>query len=218
MINEKSSKRISILALLVAIIGLSIGFAAYSTTLKIYERPNLEPNNNTFRVRFSSVDYKTIPSVVIASTSQGANADFAIINNNNKTGQKETIAMPKITNLHAQFTKPGQSVTYSFYARNDGEYKAYLKAINFGEKTCIKTDGTVLDELVKTACSNITMKVNIDGRVYNSTNNDVIAGPINIDESVPIVVTISYEKGGNTVKTPFKVDFGDVSLLYSPVQ
>ena len=123
MEKERSSKVIAIVALLVGVVGLSLGFAAFSNSLTISSSAKVEPTGETFDVDFSSSSSETLTDAVQGvSTPSTVVATDATINN---TGN------PTISGLGATFTEPGQSVTYTFYARNTGEYKAYLNSITF---------------------------------------------------------------------------------------
>ena len=70
-----------------------------------------------------------------------------------------------ISNLSATFTEPGQYVEYTFYARNEGEYTAYLNSINyFGEKTCESSEE--ISSNVQSACDSIALKVYVEDSEY----------------------------------------------------
>ena len=54
MERDRSAKIIAIVALCVAVVGLSIGFAAFSNNLTIKSNATVTPNQNDFDVNFST--------------------------------------------------------------------------------------------------------------------------------------------------------------------
>lgn len=107
MEKERSSKIIAIVALVVAVIALSIGFASYSNSVNISSSATVTPTND-FSVLFSSSASSLLTNDVEAfNVSDGATATDAVIDNGT--------TIPTIGNLSATFTDPGQSVTYRFY-------------------------------------------------------------------------------------------------------
>ena len=127
MEKDRSSKVIAVVALLVAVIGLSVGFASFSSTLTISSSANVTPNSDTFKVVFSSNGTILTTEAVIGDvTGTGASATNATINNDTN---------PTISGLAANFTEPGQKVVYTFYAHNSGEYDAFLKSVTYANVT-----------------------------------------------------------------------------------
>jgi hypothetical protein len=53
---ERNSKVIAIVALCIGVVGLSLGFAAFSNTLTISSSATVAPDASTFNVDFSAVD------------------------------------------------------------------------------------------------------------------------------------------------------------------
>ena len=112
MERDRSAKIIAIVALCVAVAGLSIGFAAFSNDLTIKSNASVTPNPNDFDVNFSSQDGSEVAGTVTGVGTNSATAENATIDNSNS---------PTITGLKANFTEPGQKVTYSFYELLDAK-------------------------------------------------------------------------------------------------
>ena len=102
MERERSAKIIAIIALCIAVAGLSIGFAAFSNNLKIESNATVTPDPNDFDVNFSSSDTSELDGTVTGTGTNSATADNATIDNSGS---------PRITGLKANFTEPGQKVT-----------------------------------------------------------------------------------------------------------
>ena len=217
MNNNRSTHVIALAALLVAVVGLSIGFAAFTNTLTIKSSADVTPDQNTFNVDFSSNGTEQAADPVVATlTGTGVTAENATIDNS-------AAGAAVIQNLHAHFTAPGQKATYSFYAHNLGEYEAFLKSITFqnidGEsssKKCTAGSGATAN-LVTAACEKITLSVKVGNEtattssVATITNHSLAASAFE-----PVTVVIEYSADGNVrADGPFDVAFGDVVLTYN---
>lgn len=110
--------------MVVAVVGLSVGFVWFSSKLTISSSANVALNPEDFDVNFSTVNTSELDGTVSGVVS----AEDIVI------ATDETISNtgdPTITGVRANFTAPGQIVTYSFYAHNAGEYKVYLKSVAY---------------------------------------------------------------------------------------
>lgn len=232
MENNRSYKVVAVVALVFAIFGLSVGFAAFSTALNISSsQSSVRPDETTFNVSFSSSDTTFAEDDIVGVVSDSAlmTATNAVIDNSNYKN-------PVIKNLSAKFTGPGQSVTYTFYSYNRGSYDAYLKSISFlnvegktQNKVCAPissgTEGesVATDSLVQAACEDISIKVDIVGEKNQSATDSVSSiksHKLARDSSEKIVVTMTYGGSSDTsvrADGDFTVDFGSIVLNYGSV-
>lgn len=218
MEKQRTGQLLSFAALIVAVVGLSVGFAAFSNTLVIKSSANVTPDSSTFNVDFSSssteVAVDEIVPTLVASDSQKdkVSSTNAIIDNSTN---------PTISNLGVTFTEPGQSATYKFYAYNAGELKAYLKSITYANanggnapKVCTAKTGTT-DELVQKACNAISLKVDVGAQSATGSVADITTHGLEKMTSELVTVTIEYAVDGERADGDFTVVFGDVTLKYS---
>lgn len=212
MEKNRSAKAIAVLALLVAVAGVSIGFAAFSNTLTISSGATVKANPDNFKVYFSSSETEQAENLIVATgTGEGANA---IIDNSSKQ---------KLTNVSATFTEPGQSVVYTLYAHNAGKYVAYLNSVLFKNasgqtttKVCTPVTGTTA-ALVAQACEGISLSVSVgagSGNTYAGSIDTIDDHTLDIDSYEPVYVTIDYAAGSAIADGDFKVSFGDIELQY----
>ena len=187
---------------------MSLGFAAFSASLDLASNAFVSPDSATFNVKFSTSKDELIESDVVPSDiTSGLSASNGVIDNSQS---------PTLKNLSVSFTSPGQYVEYTFYARNEGEYTAYLNSINyFGEKTCTASEDATVS-LVEDACSYINMTTYVEEVEYNNTTQ--ISGHSLVKNTgEEIKVRISYEANAPAVDGEFNITFGDVILVYSTI-
>ena len=209
---NKGYKLAAIAALILGIIGVSLGYAAFSNTLTIRSSAEVKPDSSAFNVDFSSSSSAvqtnditpTLSSVVTGFTATDAEID--------------NTSDPVISNLKATFTEPGQSATYSFYAYNAGEYTAYLNSIVFsGTKTCTAKSGTT-QSLVDSACNGITLTATVGSETATSTSvASITSHSLAKDAAEQIKVVIEYADGSAVADGDFDVTLPDIVLTYDSI-
>ncbi len=108
MRTERNLKILAIVAITLAVGGLSVGFAAFSRTLEITNAAvNVDPAS--FGIEFTS----------LALTAEG-----------DATGNEPALApaATTVTGIQVGFSKPGDKVTYDFVVTNTGNLDAELKS------------------------------------------------------------------------------------------
>ena len=213
MEKKRTGQFVALMALVVGVIGVSVGFSAFSNALKIQSSATVTPDESTLNVDFSSLENSVDTSDIKPAVTGTITATDAKINNTSD---------PVISNLSATFTEPGQKATYSFYAYNAGELTAYLKSIVYGNaqgetstKVCKAKEGTT-DALVQKACEGISLKVKVGTEAETTsgigsiTNHSLLKGA-----GEAITVTLEYAAGAERADGDFTVSFGDVTLNYS---
>ena len=214
MERDRSAKIIAILALCVAVVGLSIGFASFSNNLTIKSNAKVSPNQNDFDINFSTSNTSELDGTISGVGTNSATAEDATIDNS---------ASPTITGLKANFTEPGQKVTYSFYAHNAGKYAAYLNNVTYANvsgKTATKvcTAGVGTDAtMVEAACNGISVSVKVGNDTYTGSMDSISNHLLAINAYEPVVVTIEYNSGASRADGDFEVAFGDITLTYDSV-
>ncbi len=209
------SKIIVMIILLITVIGLSIGYATFSSTLTIKPSATYVSNPNNFKVDFSSSNnsLRTDPIVPVGTPSNVSATEAKILN---VPGAKA------ISGLSAGFTEPGQKVEYTFYILNTGELEAFLKNIIFknalnstSNKLCEAMPGTTVS-LVNEACKDINLKVRVGNdlevlkSLTNITSHNLVKGA---HEKVTVI--IEYNSNGARADGDFKVSFGEIAIDYS---
>ena len=232
MEKDRGAKIIAIIALLVGIVGLSVGFAAMTANLKITSSAAVTPAATDFKVQFSTTE-STVSgetgTVNTSNTSGGATGDAATFTNGN--------AESTLSGVKANFTEPGQSVTYSLYGVNAGKYVAYLNSITFDNyssgnafKVCTPGNETTASTVNATApetaaCDGISLKISVGSLTdvtpetsgISSISSHSLAPLGEANNSEIITVTITYEANAKRADGDFTVNFGDITLRYDAV-
>ena len=216
MEKTRQIKILSIVALVVAIAGMTLGFAAFSTTLSISSSATVTPNSEDFKVVMLGSETDLSDTTATPKVYYGATAEESLFNNYNGGSS---------VSLKANFTNPGQYVMYKAYIHNLGEYYAYFDKIIFEnvegtseKKKCtpVAGGGATL-ELVEQACESIKIIVVSQGNIeisdsFNLTGIGIPKGEVGYGH-----FKIIYEEGGVRVDGPFTVEFGDVKIIYSTI-
>ncbi len=208
MEKDRTSKIIAMVALVVAIVGLSLGFAAFSKQLTITPGASVSASaEDSFSVKFSTVNTGQTEGDVKGTPGgeDGATAEDA------------TLAQTTISGLKAKFTKANQTVTYKFYVHNDGEMDAYLTGINFSNPnpTCAATSAQDTNtELVEAACSHLKVSVKIDTETYSNSNAAIKGKTLSKDSYKEVTVEIKNDETATPVDGEFTADFGSITLTY----
>ena len=224
----RNRQGITIAALIIAIIGLSVGFAAFSNTLTIRSTATVTPNASTMRVVFSkssSGEVTGAANSINPDTTYSQYGDGGTIDNST---QGNSI----LKDLHAKFTAPGQKVVYStnLYVYNAGSLQAQLTGVTFnnvtGESSYRKCAVATKDSsnndiapanqatasLVTAACSGITISVKVGNAKAIPSSTSLNNQILNVGASLPVEVTIAYENGSAYVDGPMEVTFGNIVI------
>ena len=215
--RRRNGKIITIVALVVAIVGMSIGFAAFSTTLNISSSASVTPNSSDFKLQFSSV-FNDVDSDGSCTTVAGYGYGGA-------SGSINCMKENSISDMRVSFTEPGQYVEFRLFIHNTGEYDAYLKSINWnnivGEDTTIKCEASTTGasaatpSLVQEACDWIGIVYDYNGVAY-SFGQQFSDMKLSKGSSAYIDIYVAYN-GDYRVDGPMDVTFGDITLEYSTV-
>ena len=241
MEKDRGGKVIAIVALLVGVVGLTIGFAAFSNTLTISSQAEYNPDDSIFNVDFSSATGSVVAGNLAPKTLTPAT--------DGPTGATATIdntSDPVITGIKATFTEPGQSVVYEFYTRNAGQMEAFLRSITFGDaspaagtasglttvgsgfKTCTQlnktntpaTDNPATVTTMTAACEDINLTLTVGeedmtGGKARAAFGTATAHDLAVDGEEKVTLTISYPTGSDRADGDFTVNFGDITFVYA---
>lgn len=217
MDKNRSGYTLSIIALVIAVIGVAIGYSAFSTALRVEANATVTATEENFKVVFSdNQDSVTTNDVVPSKTPESITATNAKINN---------AGDPTISGLSAVFTEPGQEVSYTFYVHNTGQYNAFLKSIIYQNSTdgtspkvckAVTAENGATNELVQSACEGISLETKVGNDVTTTgSQTDITGKQLSKNESETVTVTIKYATNAERADGDFTISFGDITLDYN---
>ena len=241
MERQKNGRVIAIVALLFAVIGLSLGFAAYSTTLNITSDADVKLDADSWKVGFSTANSAITTGTVTGTLTGSQTGD------ENGTLSLTRFVISQTTNatLH---TNDGSKVEYNFFIVNDGELDAYLNSVTVGNLSCTYLSGedstrddghttvsagtgTISRETCETLFTatldignGSTTKTNGQSQTSGFTTTNKLAKPAGTPTYVPAKLTIAYNNGSineltseNTPSGDFKVSLADSTVVYGTI-
>lgn len=132
MNKEREMKTLVIAALVISVVAIGVGFAAFSTTLQINGTASVNTDGKTWNVLFTAVE-KTDASTA------GLGATVPTISNGSAGVNTTNTAIGTIT---AAFTAPKQKLQYKITVKNAGTYDAKLTAASIPTLDTITVTGT----------------------------------------------------------------------------
>ena len=228
MEGNKKTKIITLSALIVGIVALSIGFAAFSKNLTIDANAKFNPESTGLDIGFST-SISSLSTGLITSTGTAEASSITLTDST------------EISGVDITFTDVGQSAIYDFYIYNNSSYTAYLdKAeliltnyVSPGIK-CEAISGTDTSA-VNSACSSVKFKLLKyieDSNTYANlfllsggspaaaanvyTSNGTI--PSKTGAKVRLIIEYTSGSSSSIPDGDFNVNIGTLTLTYSTQQ
>ncbi len=172
--KENNGKVIAIIALFVAVMGLSIGFAALFTELSITGTATVTGTSggDVWNVKFKELT-KTLTGATEASA--------AVLDDTSIT-------------FNLKFTKPGDKAEYKFKVENTGMINAILNTYNAGKVTCATVDSDAAK--TKKICDLIKYELKYDTTDTTKAGQAVAQNDtLDSKQSRPLVLTVTFDEG-----------------------
>jgi len=242
MERNRSGKVIAVIALVVAVVGLSLGFAAYSTYLRVEGAATVQTDTNNWKVGFST-DGTDIEALNGTNTVNGVNATT----DHTSDGGSITVSRYTITQATKPIltTKTGSSVSYTLSVLNKGSLDATLANVTIptypvtcayvtGTQSGAGTDGWVEAENKTTepyagtkrdaststisdadcnAMFGVTLSINNQPYTATTTGSGTLAKTTG---NHPVVLTLAY-KGDAAADAAAANLTGDIEVTIQPI-
>lgn len=195
MEKERGAKIIAIVALLIAVVGLTVGYAAYSSTLTINGTATVDPAS--WKVNF---DYKNGTTSLTGTTTGHATETTA-----------PTLADTTISGFDVTLKAPGDSVTYNFLIKNSGTLNAKLSNFTMGTLTCApNASGSISQEDATKLCGELTYTLTYADGSTITTGTTLDAG-----NSKELVLKLEWPSASTlSVSDDVKVTIGTTTFVY----
>ena len=190
MQKERGFRIIAVIALMVAVVGLTIGYAAYSSTLKITGAAKVDPSS--WNVKFA---YKTGSSLVAATTGKASMKTEA------------TLSDTQVSGFNATLKAPGDSITYNFLVTNSGSLDAKLSTFTMGTISCAPASGSnATTEEANAICKELSYTLT------GVTASDRLAA----GESKDLTLKLEWASTGTAVASDdIAITVGETTLIYT---
>lgn len=192
--EKKNRKYITLLFLLLIIICLSVGFAAFNTNLTI---------NGVGKVLKSSWDIHFSNLSLVENVGEATEITAPVLTSTNITG------------FSVSLRKPNDSITYRFSVVNSGDYDAKISSINMPIPTCTGTGSSATTD-ANNVCKYLKYTL-----TYLDGSNVNVNDTLDIGESREMVLKLTY-KDNNIVanelaKSDVTINNLKISINYSQV-
>lgn len=178
MEKERKIKTLSLVAIILAVLGLTVAFAALSQTLTINGTASVDAA--TWDIHFANLSSVT--------TSGTASVTTAPTIKDSVDGKKSTI----IGDYDVVLTKPLDGISFNFDVTNAGTIDAKLETLTKNIKpVCTSNSGVTADET--TVCDGLTYKL-----TYTDTGTEVAQNDI-LDKGVTKNMTLTLEYDSESV-------------------
>lgn len=198
MEKERGAKVIAIVALLIAVVGLTVGYAAYSSTLTINGTANVDPAS--WKVNFG---YKTGNS--LTGTIKGHATETTA----------PTLADTTISGFDVTLKAPGDSVTYNFLIKNSGTLNARLANFTMGTLTCApNASGSISQEDATELCGELKYTL-----TYADDSTITTGTPLNSNDSKELKLKLEWPSASTlSVSDDVKVTIGETTFVYEQAE
>lgn len=221
MEKNRQVKILSIIALVLAITGMTLGFAAFSTTLNIASSASVSPNSDDFNIKiygiddfsqFSTSDYKN-PNIYTSSSLSLPLVDVAALN---VISADNAVINGHSLSVSSSFSGAGENyVSYYFMIQNEGQYDAKVYFYGMAaRRVCTALEDTQ-QKLVDAACPYFSTAFKIVNENGDVLTQDIVNSSVILKkgERFYLVLYLSYDYVDKDEKTvlyadgPFKVSY-----------
>lgn len=193
MEKERTNKILAIVAICVAVAGLTVGFAAFSSTLTINGTGTVKASN--WQVRFENLS-------AVTKTGTASEVTAPTINTNDTN----------IGDYDVTFTTPGDSISYTFDVANNGTFDAEVTTVTIPTPTCTGT-GANAETDATNVCNNLTYTLTYaDGTAIN------VADALTASQKKTLKLTLTYGTSITADKLPsddVEISNLGITVLYS---
>lgn len=214
MERKRGTTVVVVAALIIAVVSLGIAFAAFSTTLTI---------NGSATVQATSWDIFFAPSKADAKSSTPVALPTDNITTTGTAASTQADLSASTFTWAATLKTPGDSVIYTFVAKNVGDYNAKIRSIVAPQLTCEFADKTTAqtfcndhvtygvykdaactqpvaanDTLTRADYATYYVKVELQND-FATDGSDLPTQNVNITSNT---ISVIYEQDGNAVTTP----------------
>ena len=184
--NKKVLQLVAIVALFLAVVGISVGFAAMSTSLEIVGSAKVVPAN--WNIEFISNTF-----------SNNGTAAYA--------GTTPTMTSTTFSGYEIVVTKPGDKGTYTVKVKNSGSIAAKVSTVTLGDTLTVTGSTTDDEDLVR---ANLTYTITWSNGDAIAVGDELAPGA-----ERDIVITVEYSAAATALPSAQTTVTGrDLTVLF----
>lgn len=200
--NGREMKILVVAALIISIVAIGIGFAAFSQNLTI--NGNASVQTSSWKVKFSELGSATLTGTAAEVT-------------------KPTLSDTTIETYNATFKTPGDSISYKIKVSNTGSYNAKITTATISVPSCTGKSGESTAEAdAGKVCDKLTYTLVYDTDDTKSAGQAVQVGDtLNAGETRPMLLTLKYTEFSDAALLPaadVSISNLGVTLVYSQAE
>ena len=196
MEKGRKTKAVAIVALIVAVLGLTVAFAALSTTLTI--NGTAQVNTATWDIHFEDLS----SAVTTGDASELTPPTIGV--------GEESKPNTHIGDFEIQLTKPGDSVAYTFDVKNNGTIDATLGTLTLGTPQCTSIAEPTVENDATIVCDNLKFELTYTDGGTPVAQNDTL----NKGETKNLTLKVSFD-GDELPTDDVSIDGLDVTMIYN---
>lgn len=200
MQKERGTRIIAIVALCLAVAGISIAYATMNTTLTI--KGNAVMETAKWEIKLDNLQTST----------SGAGE---------LTTVPEIVDDIKIETFSAKLTKPGDAIILKFDVQNNGSLDANVSSAILGNLTCASALETPVESDATLVCNNLKYTLTYTNDTTASQTNSVIAAGTNVTANQKLLknqtvnMTLKLEYTGSSLPSGnVNITIGDTTILF----
>ena len=198
MEKDRGFKIIAIAALLLSVVGLSIAYAGYTSTLTVAGTATASGSDSTWKIQWTELDNGT-------ATGYASVAD--------KTLAIDSSTKQSISGFLGTVKAPGDTITYTWKVENAGALNATLASVTLGQLSCAPaaTGGSTSEEAAA-LCNKLSIAFTYDGAALTSSTTGSLAS--GAKKNVSMVLT--YAAGDAVALSgDVAITLGQTSFVYN---
>lgn len=168
--NKKVLQIVSIIALFLAVVGISVGFALMSTSLEIIGTAKVTPAE--WKILFT-------------------NATYSDNNTDAYEGKTPSLQDTSFSNYEVVLTKPGDHGTYTITVENQGDIDAKISEVVLGETLTYSAQSQADEDIVR---ANVSYSITWSDGTAIQTGDTLAAGA-----SKNIIVDVLYDSDADEI-------------------
>ena len=176
MEKDRGFKIIAIAALLFSVVGLSIAYAGFTSTLTVEGTATAA---SAWKIKWISLD-------------SGTATGYASVENSTLAIQSGD---QSISGFMGTVKAPGDTITYTWKVRNDGDINATLAGVTLGSLSCAPATGSSATQAEATAlCDKLSVSFTYDGTAVTSGTTGLTL-PLASKAEKPVTMVLTYAAG-----------------------